>query len=127
MAVAGPRVLVVEDDDSMRVALERLLDSAGFECSAYASAEELLACDKPGDAGCVVTDLRLPAMSGLDLLTHLRSRGERVPLILMTAHDAPGLREEVMKRGGAGYLAKPFRGTTLIEAIRQVTKPAFQS
>ena len=121
MTVGGPKVIVVEDDDSMREAIERLLDAAGFECSAYASAEALLAWDKLEEAACIVSDLRLPATSGLDLLAQLRTRGGYPPLILITAHDAPGLREEAMKRGAAAYLAKPFRGTALIETIRQVT------
>jgi FixJ family two-component response regulator len=108
----------------MREAIERLLDAAGFECSAYASAEALLACDQREGTACIVSDLRMGAMSGLELLAQLRTRGERTPLILITAHDAPGQREEAMKRGAAGYLAKPFRGTALIETIRQVAGPA---
>jgi FixJ family two-component response regulator len=121
---ASSRVVLVEDDTSMREAIERLLHAAGFECSAYASAEALLACDRREGTACIVSDLRLPAMSGLELLAQLRSRGERTPLILITAHDAPGLRQQAMKRGAAGYLAKPFRGTALIETIKQVAGPA---
>jgi FixJ family two-component response regulator len=118
MTAAGPKVIVVEDDDSMREAIERLLDAAGFECSAYASAEALLACDRCEGVACVVSDLRLPAMSGLDLLAQLRARGERMPLILITAHDAPGLREDAMRRGATSYLAKPFRGTALLDVVK---------
>jgi len=103
-------VIVVEDDDSMREAIERLLDAAASSARAYASAEALLAWDKLEEAACIVSDLRLPATSGLDLLAQLRTRGGYPPLILITAHDAPGLREEAMKRGAAAYLAKPFRG-----------------
>jgi len=109
---------VVEDDDSMREALARLLVAAGFEPRAYASAEALLAAGAGGGAVCVVSDLRLPRMSGLALLAELRSRGESLPLVLITGHDVPGLREDALRRGAAAYLAKPFPGTTLLKAVQ---------
>jgi len=120
MTAAGERVLVVEDDDSMRVAIERLLGAAGFACVAYASAEAMLAGGPDRDAACVVSDLKLPGMSGLDLLAEIRALGVKAPLILITAHDTPGLREEAARRGAASYLAKPFRGTALLEAVSAV-------
>jgi FixJ family two-component response regulator len=120
----GASVILVEDDASVREAIERLLALAGFECRAYGSAEALLAVKPPVNANCVVSDLRLPAMSGFDLLACLRSRGDRTPLILVTAHDVPGLRDEALKLGAADYLAKPFRGTALLDAIRRVAVPA---
>ena len=120
MVTEGRKVLVVDDDASMREAIERLLDAAGFEYGAYDSAEALLASDGHGNASCIVSDLRLPAMSGLDLLAELRARGDGTPLILITAHDTPGLADEAMNRGAADYLAKPFRGTALLEAIGKV-------
>ncbi len=118
--VAGPggTLLVVEDDDSMRGAIERLLNAAGFGCTAYASADALLARGVDEDAVCVISDLRLPGMSGLDLLAALRERGNAVPFILITAHDAPGLRGKAMSCGAAAYLSKPFLGTTLLNAVR---------
>ena len=118
MTAAGSKVLLVEDDDSMREAIERLLGAAGFECAAYASAEAMLACGAGLDAVCVVSDLKLPAMSGLELIAELRSRGAKAPLILITAHDAPGQRDEALRRGATSYLAKPFRGTVLLEAVK---------
>ena len=122
--VAGQTVLVVEDDDSLRPALERLLNAAGFQILAYASAEALLADATAGDAACVVCDLKLPGMSGFDLLAARRTPGGRPPVILITAYDAPGLSEEAARRGAAAYLAKPFRGTALLEAIEAVIEPA---
>jgi FixJ family two-component response regulator len=118
------RVLVVEDDDSMREAIERLLNAAGFGCAAYASADTLLARGVYEDSACVICDLRLPGMSGLELLATLRERGISLPFILITAHDSPGLRQEAMRCGAAAYLAKPFRGTTLLEAVRGAIEPA---
>ena len=118
------RVLVVEDDDSMREAIERLLNAAGFGCAAYASADTLLARGVYEDSACVICDLRLPGISGLELLATLRERGISLPFILITAHDSPGLRQEAMRCGAAAYLAKPFRGTTLLEAVRGAIEPA---
>jgi len=102
----------------MRQAVTRLLAAAGFEPVAFTSAEALLAGGAGEGAVCVVSDLRLPAMSGLDLLAELRARGASVPLVLVTGHDAPGLREDAMRRGAAVYLTKPFPGTTLLKAVQ---------
>jgi len=124
MAIVGRKVLLVEDDDSMRSAIERLLGVAGFECAAYASAEGLLSDDIGKGAACVVSDLKLPGMSGLELLAALRTRGGWPPMILITAHDAPGLREEAKRCGAEAYLVKPFSGTALLNAVREVIKPA---
>jgi len=118
------KVLVVDDDDSMREAVERLLSAADFEATGFASAEALLVCPAALAADCVVSDLRLPAMSGYTLLAELRARGSRSPFILITAYDAPGQREESARRGAAAYLVKPFRGTTLLNAIRELLETA---
>ena len=119
-AIEGPKVFVVEDDDSMREAVTRLLAAAGFEPIAFTSAEALLVRGAGEGAVCVVSDLRLPLMSGLDLLAELRARGATMPLVLITGHDAPGLCEDALRRGAAGYLAKPFPGTTLLKVVQAV-------
>ena len=119
----GPagRVLVVDDDDGMREAIESLLDAAGFDTASYASAEALLAGGALDDALCIISDLKLPAMSGLELLTELRARGGLLPVIVITAHDAPGVRDEAERKGAAAYLSKPFPGSALLAAIEGVT------
>jgi FixJ family two-component response regulator len=121
---AGRKVVVIEDDDSLRQAIKRLLDAGGFQAVAYTSAEALLASGSGQGAACVVSDLRLPGISGLDLLATLRARGEGAPMILITAHDGPGLREEAAQRGAAAYLAKPFLGTALLAVIREALAAA---
>ena len=121
--VASQKILVVEDDDSLREALERLLNAAGWRTATYASAEALLVDPAAGDAACVVCDLKLPGMSGFDLLAARRASGGRPPVIVITAYDVPGLSEEAARRGAAAYLAKPFRGTALLEAIDAVAGP----
>ena len=117
---SGGTILVVEDDDGMREAIESLLDAAGFRTTAYASAEALLAGGAVEGAACVVSDLRLPAMSGFELLAVLRARGARPPVIVITAHDEPGVRGEAARRGAAAFLAKPFPASELLAAIASV-------
>ena len=122
--VADKLILVVEDDDSLRPALERLLNTTGWRTTAYTSVEALLVDPAAGDAACVVCDLKLPGMSGFDLLAARRTPDGRPPVIVITAHDAPGLSEEAARRGAAAYLAKPFRGTALLATIEAGIEPA---
>lgn len=122
MGNSGQKVLIVEDNASMREALQRLLGAAGFGTVAYESAEALLAVDAPTKTACVVSDLRLPGMLGLDLLAELRARGCEAPLILITAYDSPGRCAEALRSGAAAYLVKPFQGTALLDAIRAVVE-----
>jgi two-component system response regulator FixJ len=122
MAIGGGRVLVIEDDEGMREAIESLLNAAGYATSSYASAEALIAAGTPEDARCIVSDIRLPAMSGLELMTELRARGARLPVILVTAHDSPTLRAEAGLRGAAAYLPKPFARCELLAAIESALR-----
>lgn len=122
----GPRmILVVEDDDGLRASIARLLHAAGFSSAEFASAEEALADPASEDAACVISDMRLPGKSGLDLLTELRARNVESPLILITAYDNSGLREEASRRCAA-YLIKPLLGTELLNAVRVAIEPAAQ-
>jgi two-component system response regulator FixJ len=117
MAIGGGRVLVIEDDEGMREAIESLLNAAGHATTCYTSAEALIAAGTPDDARCIVSDIRLPAMSGLDLIDELRARGARLPVILITAHDSSAMRSEAGLRGAAAYLPKPFERRALLTAI----------
>ena len=118
----GRRVLVVDDDIGMREGIESLLEAAGFETATYASGEALLAGDAIDSAVCIISDFKLPAMSGLDLLSELRARGGQPPVIVITAHDAPGLREIAERKGAAAYFSKPFAGSVLLAAIESVAR-----
>lgn len=113
-------VLVVEDYESMRDAIRRLLEATGFECITHATAESLLDRGPVNGAVCLVSDLKMPGMTGFELMTELRKRGGFPPVILMTAHDAPGVRDEAKRRGAVGYLAKPFQASELLAAIESV-------
>jgi two-component system response regulator FixJ len=110
-------VLVVDDDDSMREAIERLLEAAGFASVGYPSAEALLAGGGMGNARCIISDVRLPAMSGLALVTELRRLGVLTPVIIITAHDSPVARNDAKLHGAAAYLAKPFMSKALLAAL----------
>jgi FixJ family two-component response regulator len=119
-------ILVVEDDDGMREAIENLLGVAGFSTVVYESAEAMLAEDTSERALCVISDLNLPAMSGLDLLTELRRRSWRVPVIIITAYDSESTRQEAARRGAIAYLPKPFPSIALLTAIESVAARVMQ-
>jgi FixJ family two-component response regulator len=115
-------VLVVEDDDSMRQAIQRLLNAAGILTLAYASAEALLSLASDAGPACIVSDFRLPGMSGLELLSELRARGHSTPFILVTAHDTQQLRADARRRGANACLSKPFNGSDLMAAIEAAVR-----
>src|SRR5215207_9284555 len=115
------KILVAEDDAGLRTALGRLLRAAGHESEGFESGEALLQSGQSESANCVVTDIHLPGMSGLELVDTLRERHRCLPVIFITAFDSPALKDQALKRRGAAYLAKPFEGTALLEAIQKVT------
>jgi FixJ family two-component response regulator len=113
-------VLVVEDDDSMREAIDTLLSLSGYRTLLFGSAEAMLADDAIERPLCVISDLNLPAMSGLDLLIELRRRSWPTPVIIITAFDSPSTRQEAMRRGAVAYMAKPFPSSALLTAIHEI-------
>ena len=121
---ASSTILVVEDDDSMREAIATLLSLSGYRTLLFASAEAMLAEDAMERPLCVVSDLNLPAMSGLDLLIELRRRSWPTPVIIITAFDSPSTRQEAMRRGAAAYMAKPFPSSALLTAIQNISAMA---
>jgi len=115
----APQVHIVDDDEAMRASLVFLLESAGLESHAYASAPAFLAaCDGP-TGGCVITDVRMPQMSGLQLVTELKARGVRMPVIVITGHGDVPLAVEAMKNGVVDFLEKPFDDEVLLRAIQR--------
>lgn len=115
-------VSVVDDDASLRRSVRNLLSSAGLRVETFGSAEAFLASDHVADTGCVVVDLRMPGMSGFDLIDRLDERAVRVPVIVLTAHDDATARRQAYDAGAAGFLGKPFHGDVLLEAIRNALK-----
>jgi DNA-binding response OmpR family regulator len=120
-------ILVVEDDESVRESIKGLLGAAGFNAKVYASAESLLADGTSEDTLCVISDLNLPAMSGLDLLTELRRMGSGTPVIIITAFDSASNRQTALDRGAAAYLPKPFPRHALLSAINAIPDPSIRS
>jgi len=111
-------VAVVEDDESYRGALQRLLKSAGLSVQAFASAEDFLNSGQQRETGCLIADIRMPGMSGLDLQARLNSEQCPIPTIFITAHGDEKMRLQAMRGGAVKFLAKPFDGEILLEAVR---------
>lgn len=112
-----PRIAVVDDDESVRQGLENLINSVGYDAELYASAEEFLASSGTSGAACLVLDLRMPGMSGLELQRRLAARGGGPPVIIVTAHGDDEARAEALTAGAVAFLKKPFKEETLLGAI----------
>jgi FixJ family two-component response regulator len=115
---AGKIVVVVEDDGSYRSAVQRLLKAAGFRVQSFASAEDFLSSGQQQVTGCLIADIRMPGMSGLDLQSKLNSNHCPIPTIFITAHGDEKMRLQAMRSGAVKFLAKPFDGETLLEGVR---------
>lgn len=109
---------VIDDDDGLRNALAFLLDVNGLEARFYDSAQSFLST-APADGGCIVTDVRMPGMTGLELVRHLRAHGRNTPVVVMTGHGDIPLAVEAMKAGVIDFLEKPFSDEALLAAIRR--------
>jgi FixJ family two-component response regulator len=114
------KVCVIEDDASMRRALQRLFKAANHEVVAFDSAEALLKFGQVDTFGCVVLDLNLPGMSGIQLLELLKPFGPSLPIVVITSHESPGLQQDVLNRGAFAYLKKPFEGEDLLATINRI-------
>jgi len=121
------RVYVIDDDAAMRDSLEFLLDSSGFDVTLFESAQHFLDA-LPGLAfGCIVSDVRMPGIDGIELLKHMKAAGSRFPILIMTGHGDVPLAVEAMKLGAVDFLEKPFedeRLTTMIESAARQAEPA---
>lgn len=110
-------VHVVDDDESAREALAFLLEAADFEVVSHASALALLDALPLKDAGCVITDMRMPDMTGLELVRELNARGSRVPIIMITGHGDIPLAVEAMRAGVVDFIEKPFGEARILDAL----------
>jgi len=119
MTEAAPIVIIVEDDASFRRSTERLLRSSGFKVQAFASAQEFLRNSRPEGPACLVLDVRLPDLSGLDLQRELASASVQIPIVFMTGHGDIPMSVQAMKAGAVEFLTKPFRDQDLLDAIQQ--------
>jgi FixJ family two-component response regulator len=110
-------ISVIDDNASVRAATNNLLSSHGYSVHTFESAEDFLQSAHQDDSSCVVADVQMPGMSGLDLLTRLRTRGNNVPFIFITAFPDEGVRARALKAGAICFLSKPFPGPVLINYI----------
>lgn len=114
-------IAIVDDDDAVRVGLSSLLRSYGYAAQAYDSAQALLAGTALDQFHCVITDLQMPGMSGIELLEQLRRDGSALPLILMTAFPEASLRKRALQGGACCFLSKPFDADQLLRCLRQAS------
>jgi FixJ family two-component response regulator len=110
-------VHVVDDDASMRGALESLFDSVGLETQSYAAARDFLAADLGDRPGCIVLDIRLPDINGLDFQSQLSATGIRLPIVMMTGHGDIPMSVRAMKHGAVDFLSKPFHDQDMLDAV----------
>jgi FixJ family two-component response regulator len=110
-------ISVIDDDASVRAATNNLLSSHGYQVHTFASAEEFLQSAGLNGSSCVIADVQMPAMNGLDLLAHIRAQGHAVPFVFITAFPEEGVRARAMKAGAICFLAKPFAGPALINCV----------
>lgn len=115
-----PLLSVVDDHESVRESLPDLLREFGFAARAFSSAEEFLLSDCVGETKCLILDIAMPGMTGLDLQGELSRRGHEIPIIFVTAHNDEGIREQAFKHGAVSFLYKPFDDTALVEALNAV-------
>jgi FixJ family two-component response regulator len=108
----------VDDDEAIREALEMLLESAGFEVEVFASAQQLLGSSRLSEVACLIADVRMPGMTGLQLQHHLAATGPRIPIVFITAHGDDVARARALRAGAAAFLLKPFTEQALLDAVQ---------
>jgi len=119
MSAGRPVVFVVDDDVSMREALKNLLRSVGLEVETYSAAGEFLSSRRPDAPGCLVLDVRLPGLSGLELQRQLTEANIEIPIIFITGHGDIEMSVRAMKSGAVEFLTKPFRDQDLLDAVQK--------
>jgi FixJ family two-component response regulator len=111
-------VSIVDDDESARVAIQGVLKSVGWQARTFSSAEEFLESGQLCETGCLITDIRMPGMSGLELQARLVEEGWRIPIIFITAHGDSRMQARAMKAGAVAFLGKPFDDKVLLQEVR---------
>jgi FixJ family two-component response regulator len=118
----APLILVVDDDQSMREALQSLLKSVGYQTSIFASAEDFLTGNNRHTADCLILDVRMPEMNGLELQNKLIAEKSRLPIIFISAHGEAHEREQALAAGAIDFLQKPFSEDSLLGAVSVAIK-----
>jgi FixJ family two-component response regulator len=115
-------VVIVDDDQSVQNALKDLMESVGISARCFGSAQEFLASDERDRTACLIADIRMPGMSGLELQAKLTAEGSRIPIIFITAHGDGKMRIQAMQAGAVEFLSKPFEHEVLLEKVRAALK-----
>jgi FixJ family two-component response regulator len=111
-------VAIVDDDESIRAALQGFMKEAGLPAKSFASAEEFLEAGDLNQTACLVTDIRMPGMSGLELQARLNAERRRIPIVFITAHGDESMRMQALRAGAVEFLAKPFDEEVLLDCVR---------
>ena len=117
-----PLISVIDDDDALRSSLENLIRSAGWRVQCFSSAEAFLRSNQEHETGCLILDVRLRGMSGLDLQRHLVVANSQTPIIFITAHEDDDRRRQALEAGAVAFLQKPFYQEELLNAIDSALK-----
>jgi FixJ family two-component response regulator len=117
-----PLVAIIDDEESVRVATDTLLRSLGYIVQTFASAEEFLRWERLDDFSCIITDVQMPAMSGVQLQDYVRTQGYRVPFIFFTAFPDEKIRARALAGGAICYLTKPFDPARLVQSLQAALK-----
>jgi FixJ family two-component response regulator len=120
VVLKAPLIAIIDDDKSMRDTTRDLLESAGFSAATFASAARLLKSQRLHRVSCLIADMRMPKMTGLELHQHLVASNRAIPTILMTAYPEERMRAQAMKANVVCYLAKPFEAEELLNCVRRV-------
>ena len=120
--VAKNLISIIDDDESVRRTTALLIESLGFRAAAFESAEKFLSSDHLNDASCLIVDVRMPGMNGLQLQSQLAATGSRIPIIFITAYDDKASRQRAMQAGAAAFLGKPFTDEELLQWIRSALR-----
>jgi len=112
-------VFIVDDDEPVRGALQLLMKSVGHDAKTFATGDEFLAACSPGISGCLILDIRMPGMSGLELQEKLHQQGVNIPIIFITGHGDIPMAVEAMKQGALEFLQKPFREQDLVDRVNE--------
>ena len=119
-----PMIAIVDDDQGVREATKTLVRSLGYDASTFGSANEFLKSEKVHDTSCLITDLQMPGLSGIDLQDRLIASGYRIPIIFITAYPDENVRLRVMKAGAIGFLSKPYNHDHLLGCLEKALKAA---
>jgi FixJ family two-component response regulator len=111
-------IAVVDDDESVRTAVGGVLTSAGWKARSFASAAEFLDSGQWSDTACLITDIQMPGMTGLELQARLAEENSRIPIIFITAYGDTKMRMQAMRAGAVGFLGKPFDDDVLLKSVR---------